>query len=132
MYTFILIIHSITCVLLILIVLLQAGKSFGLSGLMGGGSSEAILTTAAGNSLLKKITAVLALIFLTTSFSLTFLTSKRLNKSLLQDIMPPAPTFPVVGNPGNTKTETNLSTNTTNSETTSIQQTSMTQTTSQA
>jgi preprotein translocase subunit SecG len=129
LYTFILIIHSITCVLLILIVLLQAGKSFGLSGLMGGGSSEAILTTAAGNTLLKKITAVLALIFLTTSFSLTFLTSKRLNKSLLQDIMPPAPTFPVVGNTGTT---TNTSTDTINTTTSSVQQTTVTQTTSQS
>jgi preprotein translocase subunit SecG len=82
---------------LISIVLLQVGKSFGLSGLIGGGSSDAILTVAGGNSFMKKITVILAALFLITSFSLTFLTSKKLNKSLLMDIMPPAPTFPVLG-----------------------------------
>lgn len=94
MYSFLLIIHIIICILLIIVVLFQAGKKFGLSGLVGGGSSDALISGSGGNSLLKTITSVIAVLFLITSISLTVLTSKRSNKSLMSDIMPPAPLFP--------------------------------------
>lgn len=99
MYTFVLIIHFIVCVLLIMIVLLQVGKSFGLSSLMGGGTSDAIVTTASGNVILKRITLILAVLFMVTSFSLTFITSKRLNTSSIMNIIPPVPTLPDVKDP---------------------------------
>lgn len=114
MYSFLLIIHIIICILLIVIVLFQAGKKFGLSGLMGGGSSDAIVTGASGNMLLKKITAVLAVMFLLTSLSLTFLTTKNTNRSLMSDIMPPTPVMP--DTTGNTEAPSSDSVNnTTNS-----------------
>ncbi len=94
MYTFILIIHIITCVLLIAIVLLQAGKSFGLSGLMGGGTGDAVLTGAGGNKLLKRATLILAIVFMLTSLTLTSITAKNPNRSLMRNIMPPAPVIP--------------------------------------
>ena len=94
MYSFLLIIHIIICILLIVLVLFQAGKKFGLSGLMGGGSSDAIVTGAGGNSLLKKITTVLAVLFLLTSLTLTILTTKNTSRSLMSDIMPPTPFMP--------------------------------------
>jgi preprotein translocase subunit SecG len=89
-----LILHIIICILLIIIVLFQAGKKFGLSGLMGGGSSDAIVTGAGGNSLIKKITTVFAVLFLLTSLSLTLMTAKNTNRSLMSDIMPPTPVMP--------------------------------------
>ncbi len=82
-----------------MIVLLQVGKSFGLSGLVGGGTSEAIVTTASGNVILKRLTLTLAIMFMVTSFSLTFLTSKRINASSLMNIMPPNPTIPDMKDP---------------------------------
>ncbi len=93
MYNFFLIIHVIVSILLILIVLFQAGKSLGLGGLMGGGSSDAIFTGAGGNDIMKKITAVLAVMFLATSFTLSMMSAKKPARSLM-DIMPPAPVMP--------------------------------------
>jgi len=101
LYNFLLIIHIIICILLIVIVLFQAGKKFGLSGLMGGGSSDAIVTGASGNTLIKKITAVLAIMFLVISLTLTIMTSKNTNKSLMSDIMPPTPVMPETNLPNN-------------------------------
>ncbi|MCP4482765.1 MAG: preprotein translocase subunit SecG [bacterium] len=94
MYSFILIIHSIICILLIMIVLFQAGKTLGLGGLTGGGSSgDAIMTGTGGNVFLKKITAGLAVMFIITSVTLTVMSANRPSSSLM-DIMPPAPVIP--------------------------------------
>ncbi len=95
MYGVVLTIHIIICVLLIMLVLFQAGKSLGLGGLMGGGSSDAIFTSAGGSNLLKKITAVLAVLFLVTSLLLAVIVANKPRKSLM-DIMPPTPTLPEV------------------------------------
>lgn len=112
MYSFFLIVHIIICILLIVIVLFQAGKKFGLSGLMGGGSSDAIVTGASGNMLLKKITAVLAVLFIITSLTLTIMTAKGTNRSLMSDIMPPTPVMPdATGNSAANSNTVNSSTN---------------------
>ncbi len=63
--------HSVICVLLIAVVLLQKSKGDGLSGAFGGGGA---LTASFGNrgaaSLLSKATSVLAVLFMVVSFLL--------------------------------------------------------------
>ena len=63
--------HSVICVLLIAVVLLQKSKGDGLSGAFGGGGA---LTASFGNrgaaSLLSRATTVLAVLFMAASFIL--------------------------------------------------------------
>ncbi|MCK5841003.1 MAG: preprotein translocase subunit SecG [Candidatus Fermentibacteria bacterium] len=63
--------HSVICVLLVAVVLLQKSKGDGLSGAFGGGGA---LTASFGNrgaaSLLSKATTVLAVLFMVISFLL--------------------------------------------------------------
>ncbi len=63
--------HSVVCVLLVAVVLLQKSKGDGLSGAFGGGGA---LTASFGNrgaaSLLSKATTVLAVLFMLVSFLL--------------------------------------------------------------
>ncbi|MCD4708897.1 MAG: preprotein translocase subunit SecG [Candidatus Sabulitectum sp.] len=65
------VLHSIVCVLLVAVVLLQKSKGDGLSGAFGGGGA---LTASFGNrgaaSLLSKATTVLAVLFMVTAFLL--------------------------------------------------------------
>lgn len=77
MYTLILILHVIVCIGLILIVLLQAGKGGGISGLFGGGGSDQLFNASTGMAFIKKVTAVMAIIFMLTSLSLTVFTSRQ-------------------------------------------------------
>jgi protein translocase, SecG subunit len=78
MYTVILILHAIVCIGLILVVLLQAGKGGGISGLFGGGGgSDQLFSASTGMAFIKKVTAVMAIIFMLTSLSLTVLTSRQ-------------------------------------------------------
>lgn len=72
MYTFVLVIHMAVALFLILIVLLQIGKAGSLGGIFGGGGGEQLFSTPSGSDLLRKMTIVLAIIFLITSMSLTF------------------------------------------------------------
>ena len=71
--TVITVIHVILCIVLIAVVLLQSGKTAGLSGSIGGGA-ETFFGKNKGrsmDSILKKITAVAAVIFLITSVLLS-------------------------------------------------------------
>jgi len=115
MYTFFLIIHIIVCILLVLIVLFQAGKSFGLSGLTGGGASDAIMTGVGENNLIKKVTLILAILFFVNSFILSYVVKKKPNQSLM-NIMPPAPI--VENNISEISSSTNSSTQTSSSTST--------------
>jgi preprotein translocase subunit SecG len=84
-------IHVITCVLVVLIVLIQAGRSGGFSGLMGGGGGDAIFSTSSQQSGLRKATVALAAVFMATSLFLTILSSRRTNQSVFQQQFPALP-----------------------------------------
>ena len=90
MYGFILVLHIIASTSLILIVLLQAGKGSGISGLFGGGGNEAVFGGNTTPVILKKITATMAIVFMITSLFLTVLGSRTRTRSLAENI-PPAP-----------------------------------------
>lgn len=91
MYPVILIIHVIICVLVVLIVLIQAGRSGGFSGIMGGGGGDALFSTSSQQSGLRKITVILAGLFMATSLFLTVLSSRRTSQSVFQRQFPALP-----------------------------------------
>jgi preprotein translocase subunit SecG len=93
LYTIIVIAHVILCVCLVAIVLFQVGKGASMSGFLRGSSTEMFLGSAGGSTVIKKVTAIFAILFMVTSLSLTIMSAKRPRRSLM-DIMPPAPTIP--------------------------------------
>ena len=64
------IIHVVVCLLLILIVLLQSGKSADLAGAFGGGGSQTAFGARGTATFLSKLTTGAAVIFMITSFTL--------------------------------------------------------------
>jgi preprotein translocase subunit SecG len=76
-------IHYSVCTGLIFVVLLQAGKSGGMAGVFGGGGSDQIFNASSGMAFIKKLTIVMACIFLLTSFTLTKLSTKVIMKSVV-------------------------------------------------
>ncbi|MDE2223084.1 MAG: preprotein translocase subunit SecG [Candidatus Omnitrophica bacterium] len=79
MTTFVLVIHIIACVLLVITILMQAGRGGGLTESFS--SAESMFGTQT-NSLMVRVTTVLSVIFLSTSLFLAFNSSKG-NKSLM-------------------------------------------------
>ncbi|MFA5059038.1 MAG: preprotein translocase subunit SecG [Candidatus Omnitrophota bacterium] len=81
MFGLILGVHVLVCMLLVLVILMQAGKGGGLTDTFS--AAESVFGTKT-NIVMVKATAILASIFLVTSLSLTFLASQK-NKSLVQN-----------------------------------------------
>lgn len=75
MQTLILTLHIIVCVLLVILVLLQSGKE-GMGVIFGGGNSSVFGSGGAGG-ILAKLTTLMAVIFVITSLSYTYVTSAR-------------------------------------------------------
>ena len=82
MYVFLITTHVIACIVLVLVILLQAGRGGGLSEAFGASSTSTIFGTSA-SKFLQRMTAVCATLFLVTSLSLTVLSSYR-SKSLMR------------------------------------------------
>jgi preprotein translocase subunit SecG len=74
LYTPILVIHVVACAFLVLVVLLQPGKSGGLGALSGAGAQQVFGGRGAGN-ILTRITWITAGTFFVTSITLAFLSS---------------------------------------------------------
>ncbi len=73
-YPFLIIIHTLICLALIVVVLLQSSKGEGLAGAFGGGGlSGAVFGGRGAATFLSKATTVLAIAFMVSSISLTFL-----------------------------------------------------------
>jgi preprotein translocase subunit SecG len=90
MYSFFVFVHIMVCVGLILVVLFQAGKGAGLGNLFGGGGGgDQLFSAPSGSAFIKKATTGMAIIFIITSVTLTLLSSRRNNRSLL-DTLPGA------------------------------------------
>lgn len=75
METLILTLHIIVCVLLVILILLQAGKE-GMGVIFGGGNSSVFGSSGAGG-ILAKMTAFMAVVFVITCLSYTYVTSPR-------------------------------------------------------
>lgn len=76
MYLFLIIMHVISCLVLIGVILLQAGKGGGIAETFGGSGFQNILGNKA-TTFLTKATLVCAVMFLTTSLTLALLSAKR-------------------------------------------------------
>ncbi len=82
MYSVVLTLHVIVVVALVLLILVQRGRSSGLVEALGG--VESIFGTKT-SSFFVKVTVVLAVLFFTTSITLAYL-SKQRSKSLLEGV----------------------------------------------
>jgi preprotein translocase subunit SecG len=88
------IVHVIVCIVLILVVLLQAGKGANM-GAVFGGSSQTIFGSSGPGTFLGKMTTAVAIIFMLTSFSLSY-TASRKGSSLMEGARPaPQQTAPI-------------------------------------
>ena len=86
---FLYVVEVVSCLLLVLVVMLQKPKEGGLGGAIGGGMLEASLGADAGNVLIKT-TAVLGAIFLLNTLVLARLTSTVHSHSLMARESAPA------------------------------------------
>src|ERR1700761_2194452 len=89
MQTLLTVLHVFTCVLLVLVVLIQSGKGAEISTSFGG-SSQTIFGSSGGANFFTRLTSVLAVIFMVTSVVLTLLGGQS-RKSLFdsQPLVPP-------------------------------------------
>ncbi len=80
------IIHIIVSVLLIIVVLLQPGKSGDLGSIFGGGTSESIFGSSGAVPFLVKVTRGLAILFMLTSLSLGYFAATSGGRSVVTDV----------------------------------------------
>lgn len=71
-WTLVLIIHLFVCFGLILFILLQTGKGADIGAAFGGGSSQTVFGSTGATTFLSKVTIAAAVIFMCTSFVLTY------------------------------------------------------------
>ncbi|MFH1877418.1 MAG: preprotein translocase subunit SecG [Candidatus Omnitrophota bacterium] len=76
MYILIILVHVLACVVLIAVILLQAGRGGGLTEVFSGGETAQSLLGTQAPVLLKKATTVSAVVFLCTSLLLGVLSAK--------------------------------------------------------
>jgi len=93
------IVHIIVCLFLIIVVLLQSGKSGDITAAFGGMGSQTAFGPRGAATALSRATTWSAIIFMVTSVTLSVYASRRANvsKSVLQGI--PAQTQPVAPAP---------------------------------
>ncbi len=84
MYTIILVFHVIIAFLLIVVILMQSGQKADIASVFGGSSSQTVFGPRGATTILVKVTAVLATLFIITSVSLYVLSSKAHPTSVLQ------------------------------------------------
>jgi len=94
MIAFLTIIYVIVCVFLILVVLLQQGKSADWAGTFGGGGSQTVFGARGAGTLLSKATTIAAIVFMLLSFSLTILISRPGGSSVIRGGAAPQQTQP--------------------------------------
>ncbi len=81
--TLVVIVHVFSCVALILIVLLQAGKGAEMGVSFGGGSSQALMGSSGETPVIGKITTAIAIIFMLTSLSLAYMSGHTKSESVM-------------------------------------------------
>ena len=90
LYGIVLTIHVFVCLVLIAVILLQAGRGGGLADTFGGGAAQSIFGTR-GAVYLTRATTVCATVFMLTSLTLAVLSAQR-GRSLMERV--PAETHP--------------------------------------
>lgn len=88
MYTLILTLHIIVCVLLILLVLLQSGKGSA-AGIFGASGADNLFASPTAFNAINKFTAILALVLMCTSVVLTIASNKKASSSVMDKVQIP-------------------------------------------
>ena len=79
-------IHVIVCVILIIVVLLQHGKSADIAATFGGVGSQTAFGPRGTATLLSKVTTWSAIVFMVTSISLTIFATRSHSNSIMQNV----------------------------------------------
>jgi len=67
----------------VITILLQLGQMGGFGGIFGGGAADQIFSSSSGSMFLKKVTIVIALIFVVTTLGLTVFSSRPNIESIM-------------------------------------------------
>jgi len=97
MYYVLMTVHIVACLLMILVVLLQAGRGAGFNVFGGGGDS--LFATPSGSGFMKKLTGWLAGTFAVTSLLLTLLQGRAGFNSVTNRVAAPAAVPAPIGAP---------------------------------
>ena len=82
------VVHVMVCVFLIVVVLLQSGKSADIAAAFGGGGSQTAFGPRGAATALTRATTVAAILFMITSVALTILAGKGKSGSVLEKMAP--------------------------------------------
>lgn len=94
MIAFLVTVHIIVSVALIVVVLLQAGKGAEMGATFGTGGSQSLFGVGGGATFLSKLTTAAAVIFMFTSLTLAYLSSKPLSTSIMPSTVKPMSVMP--------------------------------------
>ncbi len=83
MLAFVIVLQVLVALFLIMVVLLQPGNRGGASAALGGAGSDTVFGARGANTFLSKITFGAAICFMLTNMALSFMSSSRPNKSVL-------------------------------------------------
>src|SRR6476619_140668 len=90
LYYFVATLYVITCLVLMLVVLIQQGKAGDMASAFGGGSSQAAFGARAGATLLSQLTTAFAVLFMLGALGLAIM-GQRGTGSVLSGSAPPPP-----------------------------------------
>ncbi|MBF0467603.1 MAG: preprotein translocase subunit SecG [Desulfamplus sp.] len=85
MTTLILSVHIISCVLLILIVLLQTGKGADMGASFGAASGQSLFGGGGPATALSKITTVVAIVFMLTSLTMAYTSGHKSSQTIMPE-----------------------------------------------
>jgi preprotein translocase subunit SecG len=91
-------VHVVICLIIIALVLLQAGKGADIGSAFGGGGSQAVFGSMGTPTVLGKLTTAVAVVFMLTSFSLAMLAHRR-TASIMPASTPPPASAPAPATP---------------------------------
>lgn len=84
------VVHVIVCLILIVVVLLQHGKSADIAATFGGMGSQTAFGPRGTATVFSRVTTWCAIIFMVTSMALTYLASHRGGSSIMDRVQTPA------------------------------------------
>ncbi|MGD2085028.1 MAG: preprotein translocase subunit SecG [Candidatus Aminicenantes bacterium] len=116
MYSLLLGLHIIVCLLLVIVVLLQSGKAADLAGAFGGMGSQSTFGPRGAATFLSKLTTTLAVLFMVTSLSLWIFASNRSAPKTVVEGVQPKQTTQTTQTPAATDTEKATPTEDTNTK----------------